>query len=93
MFREFNEYLEAAKIQGFKWNELSYKFVDEDGKKDEITVDFDETTYLILVQRYKEIPSGDTIGPGGDDVPYDLVGYITEIDTGRIVRRLYEQSI
>ena len=84
LFREFNEYLEAAKIQGFKWNELSYKFVDEDGKKDEITVDFDETTYLILVQRYKEIPSGDTIGPGGDDVPYDLVGYITEIDTGRI---------
>ena len=84
LFREFNEYLEAAKIQGFKWNELSYKFVDEDGKKDEITVDFDETTYLILVQRYKEIPSGDPIGPGGDDVPYDLVGYITEIDTGRI---------
>ena len=84
LFREFNEYLEAAKIQGFKWNELSYKFVDEDGKNDEITVDFDETTYLILVQRYKEIPSGDPIGPGGDDVPYDLVGYITEIDTGRI---------
>ena len=84
LFREFNDYLEAAKIQGFKWNELSYKFVDEDGKKDEITVDFDETTYLILVQRYKEIPSGDPIGPGGDDVPYDLVGYITEIDTGRI---------
>lgn len=84
LFREFNEYLEAAKIQGFKWNELSYKFVDEDCKNDEITVDFDETTYLILVQRYKEIPSGDTIGPGGDDVPYDLVGYITEIDTGRI---------
>ena len=84
LFREFNEYLEAAKIQGFKWNELSYKFVDEDGKNDEIILDFDETTYLILVQRYKEIPGGDPVGPGGDDVPYDLVGYITEIDTGRI---------
>ena len=84
LFREFNEYLEAAKIQGFKWNELSYKFVNDDGKNDEITVDFDETTYLILVQRYKEIPGGDPVGSGGDDVPYDLVGYITEIDTGRI---------
>ena len=84
LFREFNEYLEAAKIQGFKWNELSYKFVNDDGKNDEIIVFFDETTYLILVQRYKEIPGGDPVGPGGDDVPYDLVGYITEIDTGRI---------
>ena len=84
LFREFNEYLEVAKIQGFKWNELSYKFVNDDGKNDEITVDFDETTYLILVQRYKEIPGGDPVRPGGDDVPYDLVGYITEIDTGRI---------
>lgn len=84
LFREFNEYLEAAKIQGFKWNELSYKFVNEEGKNDEITIAFDETTYLILVQRYKEIPRGDNPGGDGEDVPYDLVGYITEIDTGRI---------
>lgn len=65
LFREFNEYLEAAKIQGFKWNELSYKFVDEDGKNDEIILDFDETTYLILVQRYKEIPGGRSGRTGG----------------------------
>lgn len=85
LFKEFNEYLEAAKIQGFKWNESTYKFVNDEGKKDEITVIFDETTYLILVQRYKEIPSKNTTGPGGEeDIPYDLVGYITEIDTGRI---------
>lgn len=84
LFGGFNGYLEAAKIQGFKWSELSYKFVNEDGKIDEVKVDFDETTYLILVQRYKEIPSGDPGGIEGDDIPYDLVGYITEIDTGRI---------
>lgn len=83
LFREFNEYLEAVKIQGFKWNKLSYEFKNNDGKKEAIKVHFDETTYLILVQRYKEIPSGGTVGPV-DDVPYDLVGYITEIDTGRI---------
>lgn len=84
LFRDFNEYLEAAKIQGFKWSELSYEFVNDDGKKDEIEVNFDETTYLILVQRYKEIPRGDDPTVGTSDVPYDLVGYITEIDTGRI---------
>lgn len=83
LFSKFNDYLEAAKIQGFKWSNLPYQFVNEDGKKYEVNIDFDETTYLVLVQRYKEIPCGDR-GTGGDDVPYDLVGYITEIDTGVI---------
>ena len=44
----------------------------------------DETTYLILVKRYKELfePGGE---PGGeDDVPYDIDGYITTIDTDKI---------
>ena len=36
-----------------------------------------------MVLRYKELSSGGT-ETGSDDVPYDLVGYITEIDTGRI---------
>lgn len=81
-FNEFNEYLEAAKIQGFKWDITSY--VDETtGEVVDVTID--ENTYLILALRYKEL-SGGTGGTdgGGDDVPYDLVGYITEIDTGLI---------
>lgn len=44
---------------------------------------FDENTYLVLVLRYKELAGGGGVGMG-DDVPYDLVGYITEIDTGLI---------
>lgn len=85
LFRKFHEYLEAAKIQGFKWSESLYPSVAEDGNKQEVKINFDETTYLILVQRYKEIPVGDTsVTDGGEDIPYDLVGYITEIDTGRI---------
>lgn len=84
LYRKFNEYLEAAKIQGFKWNEPLYKFVNENGKKYEVKVDFDEMAYLILVKRYKEIPYGDTFSASGEDIPYDLMGYITEIDTGRI---------
>ena len=79
-FNEFNSYLEAAKIQGFKWNVLSY--VDEEtGEVIDVTIG--ENTYLILVLRYKELTGGGG-GTGGDDVPYDLAGYITEIDTGLI---------
>lgn len=79
-FKEFNGYLEAAEIQGFRWDTPSY--VDED-TGEVIDVAFDESIYLVLVLRYKELSNGGT-ETGSDDVPYDLVGYITEIDTGRI---------
>ena len=79
-FKELNSYLEAAKIQGFKWEVTSYK---DDNTGEIIEMAFDEKTYLVLVLRYKEL-SGGGGGGTGDDVPYDLVGYITEIDTGLI---------
>lgn len=79
-FNELNGYLEAAKIQGFKWDTLTYvdKSTDET-----VQVLLDEKTYLILVLRYKEL-IGKGEGLVDDNVPYDLVGYITEIDTGLI---------
>ncbi len=81
-FKEFNAFLEAAKIQGFKWSISSYR---DDTTGENLEVAIDEKTYLILVLRYKELTGGG-FGPGSgdDDVPYDLVGYITEIDTGLI---------
>lgn len=79
-FKEFNGYLEAAEIQGFRWDTSSYTDEDTD---EVVDVAFDENIYLVLVLRYKELSSGGT-EMGSDDVPYDLVGYITEIDTGRI---------
>ena len=79
-FKELNSYLEAAKIQGFKWEVTSYT---DDNTVENIEMAFDEKTYLVLVLRYKEL-SGGGGGGTGDDVPYDLVGYITEIDTGLI---------
>ena len=45
---------------------------------------FNERLYLVLVLRYKELSSGEGTSSNGDDVPYDLVSYITEIDTGVI---------
>jgi len=79
-FNELNGYLEAAKIQGFRWDISSYM---DDDTGEIIDVTFDESTYLVLVLRYKEL-SGEGTDTDGDDIPYDLVGYITEIDTGRI---------
>ena len=87
MFRDFNGYLEAAKIQGFKWDKHTYSAKDEEsGKSIEISMKFDENVFLILAQRYKELSSSAPDDPRSQDmdIPYDLVGYLTEIDTGVI---------
>ncbi len=82
LFKELTDTLEAAKIQGFCWDELAYEFV-HDGEKSTVELGFDENTYLILALRYKELFG--PVGPGGEvDVPYDIHGYLTEIDTGHI---------
>lgn len=87
LFREFHGYLEAAKIQGFRWNQHTYSVEDEEsGKTIEVTMEFNENAFLILAQRYKELSSASPNDPGAQDIdiPYDLVGYLTEIDTGII---------
>lgn len=85
LFRDLNAYLESAKVQGFKWDQSVYACTDDDsGESIEIEMSFDENGYLILAQRYKELASGAPDEPGNGEVPYDLVGYLTEIDTGMI---------
>ena len=83
LFKRFNNYLEAAKIQGFTWNKLSCEIKTETGKAT-VELHLDETTYLILALRYKELFSGVGTGLGGDDVPYEIDSYLTEINTGVI---------
>lgn len=82
-FKEFNDFLEAATIQGFKWRQSKYEFSHDQGKaKIAVIMELDETTYTILVLRYKELESG---GGGSEEaIPFDLDGYITEYDTGVI---------
>ena len=88
-FVELNEFLEAAKVQGFTWEQDTYVFKKElkEGARcgESIIVQpiIDERTYLTLVQRYKELFSGDAPG-SAPDAPYELDGHITEIDTGLI---------
>ena len=89
-FVELNKFLEAAKVQGFTWDQDTYEFEEEPdeggrrGKTYFVQPVIDERTYLVLVQRYKELFVG-RIGPGGaPEAPYELDGHITEIDTGLI---------
>lgn len=84
LFREFNEYLEAAKIQGFIWKRDSYVFTDaETGKPFTVQVEIDERSYKVLALRYKELFSGSD-GDSTGDIPYDVAGYLTIIDTEKI---------
>lgn len=79
-FRRFSEYLAAAKVQDFTWRKDTYKFEREHEDVFNITVHLGEETYLILLQRYKELAG--SRNPNGDpDVPYDIDTNITEIDT------------
>ena len=88
-FVELNEFLEAAKVQGFTWEQDTYVFKKEPkegarcGESIIVQPIIDERTYLILVQRYKELFSGGA-PDSAPDAPYELDGHITEIDTGLI---------
>lgn len=86
LFNSLNEYIAAAKIQGMTFDKTEYEYEDDEGNRIKIELELDEKTYLILVQRYKELfEPGPNPGPTPPpDVPYDLKGYITEIDTGKI---------
>lgn len=86
LFKELNSYLEAARVQGFRWDQLQYEFIDEDNcKKNIVDILIDEKTFIILAQRYKELSSDEPGGSRGDgEVPFDLISYLVEIDTGMI---------
>ena len=84
LFKQFNEHLEAAKIQGFNWNTLTYHFDAKGADEPIFQVVIDEQTYLILALRYKELFSEGGSGGGGGSVPFEIDGYLTEIDTDKI---------
>lgn len=82
LFKQFNMHLEAAKIQGFHWGKLAY-LLEVNKVKTTINLHLNETTYLVLALRYKELFSSSGAGPG-EDVPYEIDAYLTEINTGVI---------
>ncbi|MGN1456417.1 MAG: type I restriction endonuclease subunit R [Acutalibacteraceae bacterium] len=86
LFKEFNTCLESATIQGFTWDKSEYKVSNENDKTEKITVVVDETTFLTLALRYKELfTSGDdSDGKTVGDLPYEIDPHLTEINTGAI---------
>lgn len=83
LFRAYNRYLEAARVQGFRWDKRIYNKVSGSG---EIEINHDEHQYNTLLQRYKELfkQSEEHGNVRGEDLPYELDSYLTEIDTGKI---------
>jgi len=79
-FKEFNDVLTAAKIQGFTWE----KAENESGEYPKTSVAFTITQqqYLTLLQRYKELGGGG--GNDGEAIPFEIDSHITETDTGKI---------
>ncbi|MGL4209291.1 MAG: type I restriction endonuclease subunit R, EcoR124 family, partial [Candidatus Adiutrix sp.] len=85
LFKEFNAYLEAARVQAFTWRTASYTFSHGSGKpKTCVTMKLDENTYLVLAMRYKELFSDKGSGEGEFAIPFVIDGYLTEIDTAKI---------
>lgn len=78
-FNQFNAILEAAKIQGFTWEQSCYKFEDPSRH---IQLTMSQHHYLTLLQRYKEL--GTISGGGGESIPFDINSHLAEIDTGKI---------
>jgi len=89
LFREFSTYLQAARIQGFRWDKTEYssKVDPEDHEQEEIiTLIPTEKQYEILLQRYKELRNHSD-GENGEEeteVTFPIDPYLTEQNTGVI---------
>ena len=83
-FIKMTHLLEAAKLQTFTWDKEEYEFQHEDGYT-KVKMKLNENTYLILLQRYRELFEGGE-GNGGDDNEfiYPVDTYIVETGTGTI---------
>ena len=93
LFNDFNKYLEAARIQGYKFDSEKYETINTSKEKIESSKDTqvaeENETYVLnesisgeefkaLQQRYKEASNSKEIKDR--EAPYDIKGYITELD-------------
>ena len=96
LFNEFNKYLEAARIQGYRFtsdddqeknqgiNELDYLYVvkEEDEEYNLSEQSITEEAFGAIKQRYKELCN--STENKNNDAPYDIEGYITEMDPVKV---------
>ncbi|MFV0250310.1 MAG: type I restriction endonuclease subunit R [Bacilli bacterium] len=79
LFKELTSIIESAKIQGFRWSKEEYIFNGEIKK-----INFLEFDYEVLLMRYKELLTNTIDSGDSTAISFDIEGYITEIDTGKI---------
>lgn len=85
LFKEFNDYLAAAKIQGFRWDKTIYVFKESTPEENTIEILIDKVTYDALLARYKDLFSDESSEKGKvESVPYDVDGYLIAINTDKI---------
>ena len=82
-FRDMTRHIEAARMQGFRWDKPEYEFQHGDTYT-HVRMELTEETYRILLQRYKELFTGGDGGGGDDDLEYPIDTHITETGTGTI---------
>ena len=82
-FSEMTHLIEAAKLQGFVWEQTLYEFQHGDTYT-KVEMEIDEQTYYILLQRYRELFDGTTTSEPKDEWEYKIDTYITETGTGTI---------
>ena len=83
-FCQMTKHIEAAKMQGFYWDQADYEFEHTGNRWVKLHVELDEQTYTVLLQRYRELFQRGERGEGGDDDVYQLEAYITETGLGTI---------
>lgn len=84
LFSKLCKYIEAARIQGFVWNQNEYSFNHDDGSESHVDMLFDETTFKILALRYKELFNKAGEIEVDDEIPFDIDSTAIEIDTDKI---------
>lgn len=82
-FCALSKRLEAAKMQGFDWEQTDYEFEHTNGWV-KLTMELDEQTYKTLLARYRELFHRDGGNERDDDDVYELEAYLTETGTGTI---------
>ena len=82
-FSEMTHLLEAAKLQGFVWEKSEYEF-QHGNTYTKVKMELDEPTYLILLQRYRELFTPTVPVDPKDAWEYSIDTYITETGTGTI---------
>lgn len=81
-FSEMTHLLEAAKLQGFVWEKVEYEFQHGDTYT-RLRMEIDEQTYLILLQRYRELFERGN-NTEHEEWEYSIDTYLTETGTGTI---------